>query len=126
MLAFTPEGTRKAVPYWKTGFYHIAHGAGVPIALCYLDYSRKRGGLGPLLWPTGEIYKDMEKIRAHYAPMRGRYPELQGPVEVPAARAGRQGERIVSRARQPRVSSVATFPAWRRWTSRRPPRLTVR
>lgn len=80
MLAFTPEGTRAATSYWKTGFYHIAHGAGVPIALCYLDYSRKRGGLGPLLWPTGDMYADMEKIREHYAPFKGLHPELQGPV----------------------------------------------
>lgn len=83
MLAFTPEGTRAFRPYWKTGFYFIAHGAGVPITLCYLDYSRKRGGLGPLLWPTGDIYADMEKIREHYAPFKGLHPEGQGPVAIP-------------------------------------------
>jgi 1-acyl-sn-glycerol-3-phosphate acyltransferase len=93
MLAFTPEGTRAASRYWKTGFYHIAHSAGVPIALCYLDYSRKRGGLGPLFWPTGDIYKDMEKIREHYAPFRGLYPELQGPVEVPPPEPARKSSK---------------------------------
>ncbi|MBX9267970.1 lysophospholipid acyltransferase family protein [Chromobacterium violaceum] len=74
VLAIPPEGTRKAVKEWKTGFYHIACGAGVPIALAYLDYGRKEGGFGPLFQPSGDIEADMPRIRAFYADKQGRYP----------------------------------------------------
>ena len=92
MLVFTPEGTRKASRYWKSGFYHIAVGAGVPIALSYLDYGRKVGSLGPLFQPTGDIYADIEKIRTHYEGVRGRYPELQGPIEIAPPEAAARPE----------------------------------
>jgi 1-acyl-sn-glycerol-3-phosphate acyltransferase len=75
-LAVPPNGTRKKVEYWKSGFYHIARSAQVPILLSYLDWGQKRAGLGPLITPTGDIGADMEKIRAFYAPMRGKYPAL--------------------------------------------------
>ena len=45
MLAILPEGTRKRTPYWRSGFYHIALGAQVPIALGFADYRRKVGGI---------------------------------------------------------------------------------
>ena len=38
VMIIPPSGTQNKVQYWKTGFYHIAHGAGVPIALGYIDY----------------------------------------------------------------------------------------
>ncbi len=69
-----PEGTRKKVNYWKTGFYYIAHGAGVPILCGFLDYKRKTGGIGPLIYPTGNIEKDMEAIHDFYKNITGRYP----------------------------------------------------
>ena len=47
MLAITPEGTRSKTAYWKSGFYHIAKAAGVPIVLAFLDYERRVVGLGP-------------------------------------------------------------------------------
>jgi 1-acyl-sn-glycerol-3-phosphate acyltransferase len=75
VLLVPPEGTRAAAPYWKSGFYHIARKAGVPIVLGFLDYGRKRAGLGPLLWPTGNIKADMDVVRAFYADKQGRYPE---------------------------------------------------
>lgn len=74
VLAIPPEGTRKAVKEWKTGFYHIACGAGVPIALAYLDYGRKEGGFGPLFQPSGDIAADMPRIQAFYADKQGRHP----------------------------------------------------
>jgi 1-acyl-sn-glycerol-3-phosphate acyltransferase len=74
-MIIPPEGTRKKVRYWKTGFYHIAHGADVPIVLGFMDYRRKRGGLGPLFHPTGDIEGDMAKIRAFYAGVTGRRPD---------------------------------------------------
>lgn len=74
-LVVPAEGTRGAVEYWKSGFYHIARTADVPIVLGYLDYARKRGGFGPSLRATGDVRKDMEQIRAFYADKVGKYPE---------------------------------------------------
>jgi 1-acyl-sn-glycerol-3-phosphate acyltransferase len=74
VLVVPPEGTRKSVKSWKTGFYYIASGAGVPIVLGFLDYRRKAGGFGPAITPTGDIEADMEKIRAFYVNITGKYP----------------------------------------------------
>lgn len=74
ILVVPPSGTRKRVLYWKTGFYHIANGAGVPIALGFLDYRRKVGGFGPTVQPTGDIDADMAVIRSFYRDISGRYP----------------------------------------------------
>jgi 1-acyl-sn-glycerol-3-phosphate acyltransferase len=71
-LIVPPEGTRSKVRHWKTGFYYIAQGAGLPILLAYMDYAEKRAGLGPLFQPTGDIERDMAEIKAFYAPFRGR------------------------------------------------------
>jgi 1-acyl-sn-glycerol-3-phosphate acyltransferase len=83
VLVVPPSGTRKKVFYWKTGFYHIAWGAGVPIALGFLDYERKVGGFGPLFHPTGDIERDMVTIREFYAPISGKYPTQESKVLVP-------------------------------------------
>ena len=78
-LGIPPEGTRRKVEYWKSGFYRIACQAGVPIGLGYLDYKRKIGGYGGFFMPTGEARADMDHIRAFYAPIEGKYPTLQNP-----------------------------------------------
>ena len=74
VMIIPPSGTRSKVLYWKTGFYHIANGAGVPIVLGYLDYGRKVGGLGPAFVPTGDIDVDMVQIRDFYKNVEGKYP----------------------------------------------------
>lgn len=74
ILCIAPEGARKRVEKWKTGFYHVACGAGVPIALGFLDYKQRRGGFGPLFTPTGDIDADTIQIRAFYATITGRHP----------------------------------------------------
>jgi 1-acyl-sn-glycerol-3-phosphate acyltransferase len=71
-LIVPPEGSRSKVRYWKTGFYHIAVGAQVPIVLAYMDYSKKISGLGPVFLPTGDIEADMAAIKAFYAPFKGK------------------------------------------------------
>jgi 1-acyl-sn-glycerol-3-phosphate acyltransferase len=76
-MVVAPEGTRKKVAYWKSGFYHIARGADVPIVLAFLDYLRKAGGIGPTFKPTGNIETDMEYIRAFYTTVTGKHPEKQ-------------------------------------------------
>ncbi len=75
VIIIPPEGTRGDTHYWKTGFYHIANGAGVPIVCGFLDYSRKTGGIGPLIRPTGDIDADMDKLKGFYAQIKGKYPD---------------------------------------------------
>jgi 1-acyl-sn-glycerol-3-phosphate acyltransferase len=74
VLVVPPAGTRRKVMYWKTGFYHIARGANVPIVLGYLDYRRKVGGIGPIVHPTGNMKADMKIIRDFYDDIAGKYP----------------------------------------------------
>ncbi len=71
-LVVPPEGTRSKTRYWKTGFYWIAVTAEVPIVMAYMDYPRKLSGLGPVFVPTGDIEADMVKIKAFYAPFKGK------------------------------------------------------
>ena len=76
------EGSRSYVPYWKSGFYHIASKADVPIVMGFLDYARRRGGFGPALLPTGDIQRDMDEIREFYADKVGKYPDQFGEVRL--------------------------------------------
>jgi 1-acyl-sn-glycerol-3-phosphate acyltransferase len=72
-LVVPPSGTRKHVTHWKTGFYHIARGANVPILMGFLDYRRRVGGFGGLLRPTGNLDHDMQEIRAFYRDIPGKH-----------------------------------------------------
>jgi 1-acyl-sn-glycerol-3-phosphate acyltransferase len=65
-LVIPPEGTRTAVTKWKSGFYHIAVGAGVPIVLVYIDYKRRQVGIAEVFHPSGDYDTDIEKIYAIY------------------------------------------------------------
>lgn len=76
VMVISPEGTRKKVRSWKTGFYHIATGSNVPILLGFLDYRRKAGGFGPLVFPSGDMTIDMDTIRGFYETVVGKRPEL--------------------------------------------------
>lgn len=90
ILTVPPEGTRSGgSDVWRSGFYHIAREAEVPILLGFLDYSRKRGGLGPLVYPSGDIAADMDQIRGFYGPQMARYPEK---FRVPRLRAEEETE----------------------------------
>ncbi len=82
VITVPAEGTRSRVEYWKSGFYHIARAADVPIVLGYLDYKRKRGGFGAAIKPTGDLKADMDLSRAFYADKVGKYPENFGPVRL--------------------------------------------
>lgn len=74
MLTIAPEGTRGTVKAWKTGFYHIAMGAGVPLVVGMMDYGSKTGGLGPAIWPTGDYEADMAKVAEIYAKVQPKHP----------------------------------------------------
>jgi 1-acyl-sn-glycerol-3-phosphate acyltransferase len=82
IIVIAPEGTRSRTEYWKTGFYHIAIGAKIPIAFGYLDYGKKVGGIGTLLYPTGDIEKDFEVIKDFYKNMTGKKQKNFGPITV--------------------------------------------
>jgi 1-acyl-sn-glycerol-3-phosphate acyltransferase len=75
VLGIAPEGTRKRVEQWKTGFYRIAVGAGVPILTVAFDYSRRVVDLGTLYWPVGDEITDMRAIRGRYRKEMARFPE---------------------------------------------------
>lgn len=75
ILVVPVEGTREKVEFWKSGFYRIALQAKVPIALGWLDFTRKEGGVGPVIEASGDMKADMDKIRAFYAKIQGKHPE---------------------------------------------------
>jgi 1-acyl-sn-glycerol-3-phosphate acyltransferase len=81
-LAVPPEGTRAATDGWRSGFYRIAEAARVPVVLSYLDFGARRGGIGPSVQLTGNLGADMDKIRAFYSGMTGKYPHLSGPIRL--------------------------------------------
>jgi 1-acyl-sn-glycerol-3-phosphate acyltransferase len=74
-IAITPEGTRKPNPDWKLGFYCIALKAQVPILLVAIDYKTKTINVGKLFFPTGDVQKDILKIKAFYKIFTGKFPE---------------------------------------------------
>ena len=82
VLIVPAEGTRSYTAHWKSGFYHIARLAEVPIVMGYLDFERKRGGFGPALMPGEDIRSDMNQIRAFYQDKIGKHPDLFGPVRL--------------------------------------------
>jgi 1-acyl-sn-glycerol-3-phosphate acyltransferase len=81
MLVITPEGTRKQRPYWKSGFYHIALKAGVPIGMAAIDYSTRTGRIGPLFMPSGNVEEDLARIRAFFPATMAKYPEQASAIQ---------------------------------------------
>jgi len=90
VLGIAPEGTRKRVDRWKSGFYYIARRTGVPIVLISLDYTRKVITLAPAMTTTGDIETDMKRIREFYADVQPKYPDKKGNIEItPAGKSDR-------------------------------------
>jgi 1-acyl-sn-glycerol-3-phosphate acyltransferase len=81
-LVVPPSGTRSRATHWKSGFYHIARGARVPIVCTFLDYRRRVGGIGPLLAASGDVVADMRRIREFYADIAGKFPASTTPVRL--------------------------------------------
>ncbi|MCZ6819930.1 MAG: lysophospholipid acyltransferase family protein [Calditrichaeota bacterium] len=80
VIGITPEGTRKRVPTWKTGFYFMAMSAHVPIVMAFMDYHRKVLGFGPVLNPSGDLAADMKQFETFYAGITGKNPENYNPA----------------------------------------------
>jgi 1-acyl-sn-glycerol-3-phosphate acyltransferase len=81
-LVIPPSGTRSRAAHWKSGFYHIARAAKVPIVCAFLDYSTKTGGIGPVFVPTADLGADMDRLRLFYRDVRGKYPDNETPVRL--------------------------------------------
>lgn len=81
-LTIAPEGTRAKTEYWKSGFYHIAVAANVPICFGYIDYQRRTLGFKQLIYPCGNIEADMIVIADFYKNIKGKCPQNQGPVRL--------------------------------------------
>lgn len=75
VVVVTAEGTRKKAEKWKTGFYHVATMAKVPIALGYLDYKKKIAGVGKVIIPSGDMKTDMKKIMDFYRNFTPKFPD---------------------------------------------------
>lgn len=73
VLAIPPEGTRNAVREWKSGFYHIAVAANVPLVLSVLDYGTRKVKLAAVVFPSGDYESDLSLIQAHYADAQGKH-----------------------------------------------------
>ena len=76
ILMVPAEGTRRRVAKWKTGFYHIANTARVPVSFGFLDYKKKIAGVGNVYDLTGDFEKDMRTIEDFYATIEARNPEF--------------------------------------------------
>ena len=85
-IAITPEGTRKKVERWRTGFYHIAHKAGVPLILTAIDYRDRQVVFREPFTTTGDMEKDIARMMEWFAQYQGRNPEL-GVVGVDRSKA---------------------------------------
>ena len=66
-LVIAPAGTRSTTAAWKSGFYHIAHGAGVPLVLAFINYESRTVGIAGTLQPTGDYDADLAAIQSIYA-----------------------------------------------------------
>ena len=74
-LLIMPEGTRKKVDKFRTGFYYIALSANIPLILFTLDWGNRVVSFAEPFWPTGDVEKDMAFIYSHFRGVRGRVPE---------------------------------------------------
>jgi 1-acyl-sn-glycerol-3-phosphate acyltransferase len=81
-VVIPPSATRSRATHWKSGFYHLARAANVPILCAFLDYKRRVGGIGPTVSPSGDVSRDMTTIRQFYAPIVGKFPEQMTAVQL--------------------------------------------
>lgn len=79
VLVVAPEGTRHPKGSWKSGFYHIATRAGVPIVPAWLDRKTRRAAIGPAMMPSGDYEADLEKLMAFYRAALPSHPRFPSP-----------------------------------------------
>lgn len=71
-LVLAPEGTRRQVTQWKSGFWRIARAAEVPVLCMYFHYPKREIGIGPVFQMSEDLESDMARIRAWYRPWQGK------------------------------------------------------
>ena len=81
-MALAPEGTRSLRPYWRSGFYHIAKEAGVPLGCAYFDFQKKEVCLIDYLDLCGDLATDMQSIRSVFENVKGCRPQLASPIQL--------------------------------------------
>lgn len=81
-LALAPEGTRARTDRLRSGFYHLALAARVPLGLGYLDYRRRVVGVGGFIPLTGDRERDLDRLRAFYADKTARKPAQAGAIRL--------------------------------------------
>jgi len=81
-LALSPEGTRDITPAWRSGFYHVARDAGVPLGLVFLDYGRREVGVAHFMMLSGDVEADMAQVAEHLGSRTGRRPEYATPIRL--------------------------------------------
>ena len=74
-LAIAPEGTRSYTPHWRSGFYHIALAAKVPLVCAYIDYPNKEIGICKELMLSGDEAADLAQIQQVYHQFQGKNPQ---------------------------------------------------
>lgn len=74
-LALAPEGTRKKVSEWKTGFYYIAKAANVPIIMFTLDFKNKQNKVSEPFYPTDDMDADFKYMKGFFEGVVGKIPE---------------------------------------------------
>jgi len=74
-LGLSPEGTRKKVAKWKTGFYYIAKGANVPIVMATLDFGNKQIKISKAYTLTEDMDTDFKHFHAFFSDVKGKNPE---------------------------------------------------
>jgi len=79
-MAVAPEGTRSLTPGWKSGFYQVAVGAQVPVALVRFDWGRRTLSFVDFLNLTGDVDADYARMAKIFEGVQGCRPELAGPV----------------------------------------------
>jgi 1-acyl-sn-glycerol-3-phosphate acyltransferase len=79
-LVIAPEGTRSFVPRWKSGFYHLAREAAVPLGFAFIDYGRREVGVLGYIDLSGDLRADMDRVREFYSGRSARNPRLAGSI----------------------------------------------
>lgn len=82
VIMLAPSGTRRKTSHWRSGFYHIAHQAKVPVVCGSLDYKKKEANLGLSFIPTGNITHDMDRIRDYYNGIQGKHTTMETTIRL--------------------------------------------
>jgi 1-acyl-sn-glycerol-3-phosphate acyltransferase len=80
IIGIAPEATRSKSKYWKSGFYHIAHLAKIPINFAYIDFPSKTTGFAPGFIPCGDQEADVENLQKFFSDKRGKFPQKIGKI----------------------------------------------